>query len=61
MNLPCGLTYETIDRRNRLDDDLRCTAEFADGSGNICNRPLGAHPREQSSGNIISIYFIKWN
>ena len=44
---PCGLTQEILERYNKLDDDLNCTAEYADKSRKICGKPLGDHPREQ--------------
>ena len=44
---PCGLYYEDVKQYNKLDNNLRCTAEYANKSGNICGEPLGAHPREQ--------------
>jgi hypothetical protein len=47
----CGLTQQQIEKYNKLDDDLNCTAKWAnknavDESGHrlICGEPLGAHP-----------------
>jgi hypothetical protein len=40
---PCGLTYEYLVLKNRVDDDDNCKAKWADQSGRTCGRPLGAH------------------
>jgi hypothetical protein len=44
---PCALSLEEIKEYSNIDGDLKCTAGWADGSGTICGRPLGAHPRER--------------
>jgi hypothetical protein len=33
-----------------------CTAVWADGSGNVCGRPLGAHPHQQAPPQGISLF-----
>jgi hypothetical protein len=43
---PCLLTREEVKEYNKIDERLKCTAEWADDSGKICGKPLGAHPRE---------------
>jgi hypothetical protein len=44
---PCGLTREEVKEYKKFDERLKCTAEWADDSGKICEKPLGAHPRER--------------
>ena len=58
---PCGLTQQQLEKYNKVDDELRCTAEYADettesGGGNIliCRKPLGAHPSAPQPGRIFS-------
>jgi hypothetical protein len=56
--VPCGLTYEYLVSKNRVDDEDKCTAKWADGSGNVCNRPLGAHhPYAPPGENIFIVFF----
>lgn len=40
----CGLTYEYLVAKDRVDNEDNCTAKWADQSGKICGAPLGAHP-----------------
>jgi hypothetical protein len=47
LSCPCGLTQDVISEYKRLDERLKCTAEWADDSGKICEKPLGAHPHER--------------
>ncbi len=61
-NNPCNLSREELERNHLLEKGI-CIASYADGSvdekGNFltCNKPLGAHPREQQlqlqQGNYI--------
>jgi hypothetical protein len=44
---PCLLTREEVKEYNKIDERLKCTAEWADDSGKICGKPLVAHPRER--------------
>ncbi len=55
---PCRITYEDV----RAACNFLCPAPFADESGNICGKPLGAHPHQQSSVKyFILLFFILSN
>jgi hypothetical protein len=47
---PCGLPREEITKYNFFSDKGICTAVWADESGLICGKPLGAHPRQPEAG-----------
>jgi hypothetical protein len=51
---PCGLTREELNMHHLVGPGGVCIAVHVDGSGKVCNRPLGAHPH----GPGINIYFI---
>jgi hypothetical protein len=56
---PCRLNQSRLERWNKIDiHNLRCTAEFADGSGRIYGKPLGAHPLNTSGLFIIIIKLV---
>jgi hypothetical protein len=43
---PCGLPYEDVRDACKANRFI-CPAPWADGSEQICGRPLGAHPYER--------------
>jgi len=52
---PCGLTLEILDRHpESLGPGMVYKPVWADGSGNIYGRPLGAH--QQQTGNENNIF-----
>jgi hypothetical protein len=53
---PCHLNQDQLERFNKLDSNLECTAQWADGSERICGKPLGAHTRIQPGS--IQLFFI---
>lgn len=42
-NCPCQLNQDQLERFDKLDSNLDCQAQWADGSKRICGKPLGAH------------------
>ena len=61
-NYHCHLNQDQLERFEKLDSNLECTAQWADGSKRICGKPLGAHIRIQSGSiplfYILTHYFI---
>jgi hypothetical protein len=54
---PCGLTYEYLVSKDRVDDEDKCKAKWADQSDRICRYPLGAHLHSHAPGeNLIVKY-----
>jgi len=49
---PCRLTQEQLDRHGLVGAGGVCTAVFADGSGAVCGRPLGAHPHTPAGSTV---------
>ncbi len=46
----CGLTREELNQHGLIGLGGCCTAVWADGSGNVCGKPLGAHPHQKAQG-----------
>jgi hypothetical protein len=46
LRCPCGLPYEDVRDACKANQFI-CNAPWADRSGAICGKPLGAHPRER--------------
>jgi hypothetical protein len=68
---PCGLTYEYLVSKGRVDNEDNCTAKWADqavdenGHRLICGKPPGAHPSSHappgiycSSFSFLFIFFL---